>query len=123
MRKTYMALIFVSLMLASGVAASAQDFPPQGPQGPPGEGRQRFQMPTFAEMDKNKDGKISRDEWKGPAQLFDRIDTNHDGFIDENEYNQWQQQRGRGGAGGARLGDSFMKFLDTNHDGKISRDE
>jgi Ca2+-binding EF-hand superfamily protein len=125
MKKIYIALLFVSVMLAGALAVAAQDFP-QGPQGPQGEGgRQRFQMPTFAEMDKNKDGKISRDEWKGPAQLFDRIDENHDGFIDQDEYNKWQQ-RPRGGApggGGARFGESFMKFLDANHDGKISRDE
>src|SRR5260370_22223104 len=97
MKKPYMALFFASLMAASAMAASAQDSPPQDRQGPPGEGRQRFQMPSFAEMDKNKDGKISRDEWKGPAQIFDRIDTNHDGFIDQAEYDQWQQRARVGG--------------------------
>jgi Ca2+-binding EF-hand superfamily protein len=36
-------------------------------------------------MDANHDGKISKDEWKGPAQAFDRLDTNHDGVLSPDE--------------------------------------
>ena len=36
-------------------------------------------------MDKNKDGKISKDEYTGPAPLFDRLDRNSDGFISSDE--------------------------------------
>ncbi len=36
-------------------------------------------------MDKNKDGKISTDEYTGPAPLFDRRDRNSDGFISSDE--------------------------------------
>jgi Ca2+-binding EF-hand superfamily protein len=82
----------------------------------------QFQMPSFADLDKNKDKKISRDEWQGPAQFFDRLDTNHDGFIDETEFNAMRQRYG-GGGGGPRLGESMAKFLDANKDGKVSRDE
>ncbi|HEY2933630.1 MAG TPA: hypothetical protein VGK99_17985 [Acidobacteriota bacterium] len=32
-------------------------------------------------MDANGDGKISREEWKGAPELFDRADRNHDGFL------------------------------------------
>jgi Ca2+-binding EF-hand superfamily protein len=40
-------------------------------------------------MDANKDGKISRDEAKGPlAERFDQIDRNKDGFIDRDELKQ-----------------------------------
>ena len=35
--------------------------------------------------DKNKDGKISKDEFTGPAPLFDRLDRNSDGFISTDE--------------------------------------
>jgi acetyl esterase/lipase len=41
--------------------------------------------------DKNKDGKISREEFSGPPQLFDRLDRNHDGFITRDEHEAFQQ--------------------------------
>ena len=60
-------------------------------------------------MDTNGDGKISRDEWKGPADMFDKLDTNHDGYISRDEM---------------RAGRRFdISQMDTNHDGKISKDE
>lgn len=37
-------------------------------------------------LDKNGDGRISRDEFvSGPSLMFDRADTNHDGVIDAGE--------------------------------------
>jgi Ca2+-binding EF-hand superfamily protein len=40
----------------------------------------------FTRLDTNKDGKISRDEAKGPLQTyFDQIDVNKDGFLDKAE--------------------------------------
>ena len=40
----------------------------------------------FAELDANKDGKISKIEAKGPlAESFSKIDTNEDGFISKEE--------------------------------------
>src|SRR3954471_11847592 len=60
-------------------------------------------------MDTDGDGKISRAEWKGPADMFDKLDANHDGYITADE-----RPRGRG---------FDMTKMDTNHDGKISKDE
>lgn len=38
--------------------------------------------PALAELDKNKDGKVSLDEYRGPRlAVFDKADTNHDGTI------------------------------------------
>jgi len=114
-------------MFGGAMVASAQEGPPpqEPPQGPPRGGGQgmRFQIPSFQELDKNKDHKISRDEWPSnlPPQLFDRIDENHDGVIDEDEYNRWRSRAGAGG--GARFSEGLMKFLDVNHDGKITREE
>jgi EF hand len=55
----------------------APDLPPGAGPGPMGEG--------LRAMDKNKDGKISKDEYTGPAPLFDRLDRNSDGFISSDE--------------------------------------
>jgi len=68
-------------------------------------GGQRRGMPTFKQMDKSGDGKVSRDEFPEQAQpFFDRMDTNQDGFMDQNESKaaderrkQFQRQGGPGG--------------------------
>lgn len=39
----------------------------------------------FEEMDTNKDGKISKEEWKRRERAFSRIDTNRDGFVTREE--------------------------------------
>ena len=44
-------------------------------------GSQGFMAPQLRAMDKDGDGKISRNEFTGPAPMFDRIDTDKDGFI------------------------------------------
>jgi len=101
------------------------------------------QMPTFTDLDKNKDKKISKDEFPSqyPPQTFDRLDTNHDGFIDEEEWTAMRTRMAAGGGGigggsgysmgggdprfggGARTGENMTKFLDANADGKVSREE
>lgn len=47
--------------------------------------------PTFKEllekMDTDKDGKLSKNEVKGPLkEIFKKIDTDEDGFISKNEF-------------------------------------
>jgi Ca2+-binding EF-hand superfamily protein len=126
MKRFFGLVVFIAL---AGSSALAQDGPPM-PQGggqPGGGMRMQGQMPSFADLDKNKDKKISRDEWPSQfAQAFDRLDTNHDGFIDEEEFNAMRNRFGGGGGGmggGPRTGESLTKLLDANADGKISRDE
>jgi len=41
---------------------------------------------VLARDDKDKDGKVSREEFSGPKQLFDLIDANRDGFITREEH-------------------------------------
>ncbi len=44
------------------------------------------QRPGFvAHLDCNADGKVSRDEFDGPADQFDLLDKNHDGYLSESE--------------------------------------
>ena len=72
--------------------------------------------PGFAQLDKNGDGNISRDEAAGHARLsqnFDRIDTNKDGVLSQDEL---RAARPHGAQG-------HHARIDANQDGMISRDE
>src|SRR5262245_7103249 len=81
-------------------------------------------------MDKNKDGKISRDEAQGRIkENFDRIDTNKDGFLDREELLRMArtvaangQSKGPGGFGPANANEEF-DALDKNADGRLTREE
>jgi len=61
--------------------------------GPPveaaaGAGEKRKQdasNPFMRREDRNGDGKVSRDEFRGPPEHFDRFDRNRDGYITEDE--------------------------------------
>jgi len=47
-------------------------------------------------LDANSDGKISKEEAKGPlAEHFDRIDSNKDGFISKEEIENAPRRRGK----------------------------
>ena len=56
-------------------------------------GGEQKERPTFAklitEMDANEDGKLAKDELKGPLkENFAKIDTDEDGFISEEEFDK-----------------------------------
>ena len=62
-------------------------------------------MPTFKELDKDGDGKITKEE--NPSPYFDSMDPNTDGTVDREEFKtamdrvkKMMQERGAGGAGG-----------------------
>ncbi|MGE5159970.1 MAG: hypothetical protein ACM3O5_00550 [Betaproteobacteria bacterium] len=82
--------------------------------GPMGGGMHRhgglMQGQGFAQLDSDKDGKISKDEM---AAQFDRLDTNKDGFLAREELRSaWAGRRHQHGP-----------RMDANVDGLISRDE
>ena len=84
---------------------------------------QMQQMPSFNDLDKNKDKKLSKEEMKDlPPQMFDRLDENKDGFVDETEWTN-AMNRFRAGGGGGRFGESLIKAMDSNGDSKLSREE
>ena len=95
----------------------------------------RFQMPEFAELDKNKDKKISKEEFPSqfPPQAFDRMDENRDGFLDEKEFEVIRSRFAGMGGGAApertnerlvqRIGEQMARFMDGNTDGKVSKEE
>ncbi len=51
-------------------------------------------------MDKNGDGNITRDEWRGPRELFDQIDPDNDGSMTRDELRKglvrMREEHGRG---------------------------
>ena len=123
----------------------------QRPQGQRPEGQQG-QRPQFnpadmikriKESDKNKDGKITKDELPEQMQrMFPRIDTNQDGAIDREELAVMEKRMAQRGQGGQRPEGQpgqrpegqpgqgrglpplpVLQALDANHDGEISGDE
>jgi len=76
-------------------------------------------------MDKDGDGKVSKDEFTGEPALFDRLDTNKDGVISREDNPDAAPGRPPGGnpaTGGAARAER-LRAMDKNHDGKISKDE
>jgi len=106
-------LLLLALLLSTGAAglAIAADVPP--PAG----------APPRAKLDTNGDGVIDRAEAaKAPrlAAQFDTLDKNKDGKLSRDELPRWHGARhGRGPGGRGEM----MAKLDTNKDGRISRDE
>jgi len=111
-----------------------------GRGGSPANRRRDEMRKRLLAMDVDKDGKVSREEWKGPEQAFDRFDRNKDGFIDKADAparggkKRGGKRAGRRGAGAgpdagateeqmrARVADHF-KQIDKNADGKLTADE
>jgi len=82
---------------------------------------QRWQA-MLQHLDKNGDGKIGKDEFPGRAEMFARLDQNGDGFITEDE--AAAMGPGRGGLGGpGGPGGGPLRLLDTDGDGKVTREE
>ena len=88
---------------------------------------QRNPEVIFKILDKDQDGKISREEVENApkkrlAENFDLLDNNKDGFIDKEEVAQLSTMIQKGGKG-KRNPEMIFKILDQDQDGKISREE
>ena len=84
---------------------------------------QATQPARHARIDTNGDGVIDRSEAAANpkmAEHFDRLDANRDGRITAEER---PQHGGKGGKGGRYAARARMAELDTNKDGRFSRDE
>ncbi|MBI2190833.1 MAG: hypothetical protein HYU36_02465 [Planctomycetes bacterium] len=52
----------------------------------------RQQGPSFESLDKNQDGRVSPEEFRGGEKAFNRADANKDGTLTSDE---WAQARGK----------------------------
>ena len=81
LKKLKIGILFFGLALFASNDISAQER---------GQNQEKRTPPTFKEllkeMDANEDGKLSKNEVKGPIKNdFDKIDTDEDGFITKKE--------------------------------------
>jgi Ca2+-binding EF-hand superfamily protein len=72
-------------------------------------------------MDKDGDGKVTREEFTGRAALFDRLDTNKDGVLSPEDRPSGAPRPQPGAAAGERL--RRLRAMDKDGDGAISREE
>jgi uncharacterized low-complexity protein len=77
--------VFASQPLTQGYLLASAEQVVKTPEGKCGEGK--CGDASMAKTDTDGDGKVSRAEFLkvAPKSNFDKIDTNHDGFIDEQE--------------------------------------
>jgi hypothetical protein len=144
--------VLLSVLLVSGTVLAQTAAPPPPQDGGRERWRERADQ-KFGEADSNHDGNISQSEWQSARlreanEKFQKLDANRDGKLSRTEMDQARSERmGEHGRGGGRerlraldtdgdqqlsraeLGDKMPRLtadfdrLDTNHDGKLSRDE
>lgn len=83
---TKLAACSATLLITCAPALYAQTQPAAG-QGPGGANM----LQRIAAMDTNGDGRITREEWTGRQQGFDRLDADGDGAITREELRAMRQ--------------------------------
>ena len=112
----------IVVILLVGSVMQAQQQPRQTPNRGGGFARQ---------MDANGDGKISRDEFPGPKEMFDQFDKDKNLILSDDEREAMRQQRRRGGGfrrpgqnpAGGNLAQELFQSVDANKDRTLSAKE
>ena len=84
-----------ALASESTADAALMERDPRKAQGAPAPGARRgipWAVVTGRD-DKNNDGKVSKDEFSGPPQLFQRLDQNGDGMLTREEHEAFLKAR------------------------------
>ena len=71
----------------------------KGTRNKEGSKRKREPQKILDRMDANKDGKLSKDEFRGRPEKFDKIDTDNDGFLSIAELEKMPSRKGNRGSG------------------------
>lgn len=129
---------------AGGEAGAKGRGKPGRKDGKPGAKRREELRKRLLAMDTDKDGKVSRAEWTGPEQAFDRLDRNKDGVLDkadranagrarkdrpERDRKRPDGAKGRAAPDGATEEEraarvrAHFKKVDKNGDGMLTADE
>jgi len=119
----------IVILLLIGNVLQAQQQPRQSPNRGGSFGRQ---------MDANGDGKITRDEFPGPKEMFDQFDKDKNNSLSPEERDAMRQSRmrgefGRGNSGGGfrrpgqgqgnNMAQELFGAVDANKDSKLSPKE
>lgn len=92
----------------------------------PQAGARNQQNIRFAEMDRNGDGVITRQEWRGSQRSFEVHDWNGDGRLSGDEVRQgasWPNRQGQQNTAFWDWSETQFRQLDRNADNRISRSE
>jgi Ca2+-binding EF-hand superfamily protein len=74
-------------------------------------------------MDTDKDGRISKEEWKGRPEGFARMDTDQDGFLTKSEIEEIAKRMRRRGGWKSGPSDALFRRMDADQDGKLTKEE
>jgi Ca2+-binding EF-hand superfamily protein len=74
-------------------------------------------------MDVDKNGSVSREEWKGRPDSFARLDSDKDGVLSGKEIDAFAKRATKRGGWKNRPGDALFRRLDVDKDKRISKAE
>ena len=119
MKRILVGVCVVALLL-SVILVFAQEHGEHAGRG--GEHGQRLSA-MMEQWDTNEDGQLTKEEFKGPDEMFERLDADGDGVITKAEVEAVRAQRGQRGGDPAQRWQHMLERVDANNDGQISKDE